>query len=385
MARLLIIALSALALAGCSEAKQSFTLKPCENENLTINQTINCISAAVSKEIDKKKNPATFLTVVDNRVMQGDPKLIIFCHTAMHKSGRDFVFKNKLTLADLERYTPRSDNSNCPAGFTHGMISAIGINRSNAAELLKTCARQKTRSEQYSCAHGVGHSFNRFYENDVAKTAKACLALESKTAQSWCAQGMYHDYFIATSGGLYSRSEIKKEKETLRVCQDGPRDFLSECYFRLFQAENRPEVRDSRILKSLCPRDREDCIRGAATSTVRDNNIVNVCSELREKDALACLSGSGLIIPDYSVSSQPDSQALIYRRSTLNPLIDQCLGLRGSKLKESCVYWIAFRSTRSISVDIRPADALDICDRLDRSLYRSCERGILDSTKPVNQ
>ena len=119
----------------------------------------------------------------------------------MHVVGRMYARRHHVTLANLQRNLPRSNDPGCSAGFGMGLVMALGgeIGRLGPDGALKICERAPTRFRSYTCIHSLGHAYMRLYHSQLGFALKACRTLPA-TAAPDCAQGAYHDYWFSAVG-----------------------------------------------------------------------------------------------------------------------------------------------------------------------------------------
>ena len=139
-------------------------------------------------------------TIADMAWSQGG-FLLENCHGVMHTVGRRYARRAGVTLANLMNYLPQSNDPGCPAGFAHGLVTAVGpdIDASDPRRAAAVCGDAGTRYQRYSCTHGMGHAFMRIYADELRPALGLCRALGPQAAPD-CAQGAYHDYWFAAIG-----------------------------------------------------------------------------------------------------------------------------------------------------------------------------------------
>jgi len=125
----------------------------------------NCYVRLLRNDIEASGNAAREVPRIDRRVAAIGGPAEAGCHVLMHQVGREFARDHHVTLGDLQRYVPRSNNPNCSAGFGMGLVMYLGpqIIRSGGASAVRTCAGLPTRYRQYTCVHGLGHALLRAY------------------------------------------------------------------------------------------------------------------------------------------------------------------------------------------------------------------------------
>ena len=95
--------------------------------------------------IEKTQDPANELPRIDRRVRQAGGYVQSNCHMMMHVVGRMYARRHHVTLANLQRNLPRSNDPGCSAGFGMGLVMALGdeigrLGTGRRAEDLRACA-----------------------------------------------------------------------------------------------------------------------------------------------------------------------------------------------------------------------------------------------------
>lgn len=385
---LLLITLAlTVAITGCSEEKSSNAqmsegLKAClaTGEGTANLDGLNCMAAAIEKPIRAGENPRLVIPRVEPVVTASSPQLQGLCHVAMHKVGRDFARENEVTLTNLRNYLPSSNSLNCGAGFTHGMISVLGIRPDNSQELLAVCAREPTRARQTACAHGIGHGLRRTMSNekDISKAVAGCAALGTKGASD-CSQGVFHDFYMSIQG----QDETSKP---LNANQNGtlcPRQkqFQAECWYNAFPGGNflmpsgkRPQTIVETIklaCKPLSGQYRIECVKGMATASIDFTTIPKTCRQFKGNESIACVSGSYLIgsVDDKKKWNEED---INIRSGQRRDIINQCLNMPSGKAAKACVYWMAYNSLRSFAGPITSKQARLVCTDVKGQFKKLC-------------
>ncbi|MGZ4300359.1 MAG: hypothetical protein ACXVR9_03730 [Gaiellaceae bacterium] len=274
----------------------------------------NCYVRLLRNDIEASGNPAREVPRIDRRVAAVGGPAEAGCHVLMHQVGREFARDHHVTLGNLQRFVPRSNNPNCSAGFGMGLVMYLGpqIIRSGGASAVRTCAGLPTRYRQYTCVHGLGHALLRAYHGDLGQAVRACRALQREYAPD-CAQGVFHDYWISLRGA--DGTTAPKRMISPRKLCDGRLTYIRPCWYRYFLEQPLAlPVRDAADLRRDCRRlkglERSGCISAAAL-TISSNPFdqMHVCERLGAADASACLRG----VPDQALAGRAPAQLRLIR------------------------------------------------------------------------
>lgn len=353
-----------------------------------------CLSTAVTDEIKKnsgKKSITAILESADAEASASGSETAAVCHIAMHKTGREFALREKVTLANLEQYVPKSNSPDCPAGFTHGILSIITADVTDNKKMLAICSRQKTQAQQFACNHGIGHSFRRtfFRDETLGEVLNGCRTL-GEAAQGDCAAGAYHDYMLAVKG-YDDTYKPKNATKISKFCLSQPADFQKQCWFRLFIILGAPvDVTTPQDMLYVCGslkgKQRSGCFAGLGAKVIGVNDLVNWCNSFKnQRDARSCISGGDLIAPDFLVEAAKNKKLSIevYRRRTYIPLIAECSSMASERNRKECGYWLAYRSMREIPEAVPYKKAKIICSGAERIVADSCRSGIKEALSRV--
>ena len=294
----------------------------------------NCYVTRLLTGVEKSNDPAHELPRIDRKVRAGGGYLQSSCHMMMHVVGRMYARKHHVTLANLQRYLPRSNDPGCSAGFGMGMVMTLGaqIGRLGPDGAVQLCLRAPTRFRSYTCIHTLGHAYMRLYHENLKYGIRACRALPAKQAPD-CAQGAYHDYWL----GIAGRDSAKRQRHavtTARVlCRRAISSFVRPCWYRYFlelppkkSPENAAGIRG--LCAGLAGAQRGGCIAAASLVTSPDPfSQLRVCARLRAEDSVNCL---------YGLNVQNLAQAPGARRVKL---IDGCSKL-GANARTGCYEWL---------------------------------------------
>jgi hypothetical protein len=293
----------------------------------------NCYVTRLYADVQKSGDPAHELPRIDRKVRAGGGYLESNCHMMMHVVGRMYARRHHVTLANLQRYLPRSNDPGCSAGFGMGMVMTLSgdIGRLGPDGAVKLCLREPTRFRSYTCIHTLGHAYMRLFHGKLVFAIKACRALPAADAPD-CAQGAYHDYWLGIAG-RDSASRVRNTTTSPRVlCGRAIRAFVRPCWFRYFLERPPREAPESagdvrRLCRGLAGLQREGCIGSAALITSADPFMqMRICARLRG-DAASCVYG--LNVQNLATATGP-------RRVRL---IEACISLPAGA-QNRCYQWL---------------------------------------------
>jgi hypothetical protein len=286
--------------------------------------------------IDEAGDPATELPRIDTQVHNAGGFLEAACHPLMHTVGRTWAREHHVTFANLMRYTPRSNDPGCSAGFGMGLVMYLGPQLVlHPREVLATCAQLPTRFRRYTCIHGSGHALMRGFHSQLRDAVKACRTLGPRNAPD-CAQGAFHDYWIALSGADGTTPLVGADDSAQSVCAGY--EFARPCWFRFFW-ERRSDERfyeASDILHAcngLAGIQRAGCVSGASLAMARTREPVDharTCGGLTGSDTIDCLRG--VAVPE--VANEPFERMRLIRTCASLPRTtrSRCFGWFGRTL-----------------------------------------------------
>jgi hypothetical protein len=353
--------LAALALTTQAGAARKPWLWQCTQIHNAESQ-YHCYVRLLLLDVEASHDPARELPRIDRRVSAVGGPVEASCHVLMHQVGREYAQAHHLTLSDLQRYVPRSNNPNCSAGFGMGLVMYLGpqILRSGGKAAAEACARLPTRYRVYTCVHGLGHALLRAYHGDLGQAVRGCRALRSSFAPD-CAQGVFHDYWISLRG---ADGTVRPHGAlSPRTLCDGRLTYIRPCWYRYFleQPIELP-IRDARDLRRACRGlrglERFGCISGAAL-TISSNPFdqMRVCARLEGVDASACVRG----VPDQALAGEPARQVRLIRA---------CRRL-GSGVRADCYAWLG----RTLAVVTNGTFRDRGCMKLGSVARRDCVEG----------
>jgi hypothetical protein len=251
--------------------------------------------------IEKSGDPARELPRIDGEVHDTGGFLESACHSLMHAVGRSYAQRHDVTFANLMRYTPRSNDPGCSAGFGMGLAMYLGPQLVlEPRQILETCSRLPTRFREYTCVHGSGHALMRGFHSQLRDAVKACRTLGPRNAPD-CSQGAFHDYWIALGGADDTTRPAEVITSARELCAEY--EFVRPCWYR-FLWERRSEKRVSKAddIERLC-RDveglqRSGCVSAASLLMSRELAPVDharTCGALAGTDTIECLRG--VVVP----------------------------------------------------------------------------------------
>lgn len=294
----------------------------------------NCYVARLFADIEKSGDPAHELPRIDVKVRAGGGYLESACHMMMHQVGRMYARRHHITLANLQRYLPRSNDPGCSAGFGMGMVLTLGnqIGQLGPDGAIKLCMKAPTRYRSYTCVHTLGHAYMRLYHDQLPFGLRACRALPASQAPD-CAQGAYHDYWLSIAGRDATTKQHHGITSARILCGRAIKPFVRPCWYRYFlelPPKNLPT--NAAGVRALCvglvARQRAGCIGAASLITSADPFIqIRICARLRRADTISCL---------YGLNVQNVAEA---RGSKRVRLIERCAGLRRSA-QGACYEWL---------------------------------------------
>jgi len=294
----------------------------------------DCYVTRLLADVEKSRDPANELPRIDAKVRAGGGFLQSSCHMMMHEVGRKYARRHQVTLANLQRYLPRSNDPGCSAGFGMGMVLTLGreVGRLGPGGAIKLCMRAPTRFRSYTCVHTLGHAYMRLYHEQLAFAVRACRALPVSQAPD-CAQGAYHDYWLSLSGRDATKRQRNAVTSARVLCATAIAPFVRPCWFRYFleRTPKHPPANAAGV-RALCTglqgRQRAGCVGAAALITSADPFIqIGICARLRGADTISCLYGMNV----QNVASARGSQRV--------RLIQQCADLRRAA-QGACYEWL---------------------------------------------
>ena len=340
---------------------------PEECRRLSDDEARACYARAFRAMVEADEDPGPVVETITDMAWSQGGFLLENCHGVMHSVGRNYAREGGLTLATLMRYLPKSNDPGCPAGFAHGLVTAVApdIDASRPRQAAAVCADAGTRYRRYSCTHGFGHAFMRLYADQLRPALGLCRKLGPGAAPD-CAQGAYHDYWFAVIGADDATRPEHPVTDPRRLCAAQPESFVRPCWYRAF-VDNRPDVtvESHDDLDALCigldGLQREACITAASVIGPPDPVAqLQICAGLAQpSDAASCVRGTKV------------QNLLGYPTSAHVDLISRCPVFVGAP-RAACFRWLG--KTLAVLTDGRFARVG--CPRLDSaSARRLCRAG----------
>jgi hypothetical protein len=340
---------------------------PEQCRRLTDDAARACYARAFRAMVKPDEDPGPVVETIADMAWSQGGFLLENCHGVMHSVGRHYARDAGVTLATLMRYLPKSNDPGCPAGFAHGLVTAIApdIERAEPRQAAAVCSDAGTRYRRYSCTHGFGHAFMRIYAEQLRPALGLCRALGPGAAAD-CAQGAYHDYWFAVAGADGAPKPDRVVTDPRRLCGAQPEPFVRPCWYRAF-VDNRPDipVESPDDLDALCDGlaglQREACMTAASVIGPPDPaEQLLICAGLAEpSDAAACVRGVKV------------QNLLGYPMSAHVDLISRCAVFTGTP-RAACFRWLG----KTLAVLTDGGFARAGCPRLDRArARRQCREG----------
>lgn len=259
-----------------------------------------CFGDALSARVVPARDPTSELRRVDVAMRRLGSYPASNCHVIMHTVGRRYARAHAVSLERLMDHLPRTNDPGCAAGFAHGIITAIAptIMREGPRAAEAACAQSATRYQRYSCVHGMGHAYMRFYDEALAPALRLCRTLGEDAAPD-CAQGAYHDYWLAVAGQDGAKRPQSATTDVRALCHSQPADFVLPCWYRAF-VDTRPagyQTETAQDLERICRAtsgvQRRGCITAASVIGSPDPlRQLRVCRGLARADMLPCIHGT---------------------------------------------------------------------------------------------
>ena len=381
MSRRAVLALAVAIVATASTAAALLVLGGDESEGVRVARVVDpeqcrrlsddearaCYARAFRGMVRAVVDPGPVVETIADMAWSQGGFLLENCHGVMHSVGRHYAREAGVTPATLMRYLPQSNDPGCPAGFAHGLVTAVApdINPSRPRAAAAVCADAGTRYRRYSCIHGFGHAFMRIYDDQLQPALGLCRELGPGAAAD-CAQGAYHDYWFAVIGADDATRPDRVVTDPRRLCGAQPEAFVRPCWYRAF-VDNRPdiEVESASDVDVLCDGlaglQREACITAASVIGPPDPVAqLQICAGLPDpSDASSCVRGTKV------------QNLLGYPLSAYVDLISRCPVFIGTA-RAACFRWLG--KTLAVLTDGRFARAG--CPQLEPArARRQCRAG----------
>ncbi len=340
---------------------------PSECRRLSDDSARACYARAFRAMVGTDSEPGPVVEAIADMAWSQGGFLLENCHGVMHTVGRGYAREAGVTVATLMRYLPKSNDAGCPAGFAHGLVTAVApdIDPRRPRAAAAVCAEAGSRYRRYSCIHGFGHAFMRIYDDQLRPALGLCRSLGQGAAPD-CAQGAYHDYWFAVIGADDAERPERVVTDPRRLCGAQPEEFVRPCWYRAF-VDNRPDigVDSAEDLDALCDGlmglQREACITAASVIGPPDPVAqLQICAGLTSSsDAASCVRGTKV------------QNLLGYPTSAYVDLISRCPVFIG-KARAACFRWLG----KTLAVVTNGEFARVGCPRLEPAgARRQCRAG----------
>lgn len=258
----------------------------------------SCLATQLLDLVESGNDPANELPRIDAYVHSTNGWLAGNCHILMHTVGRLYARHAHVTLENLMRYLPNTNDPGCSAGFAHGMLIALGpqIQKLGPHGAAAECAKAGTRYERYSCVHGLGHAYARIYLDFPLPSLNSCRSLGPGDAAD-CADGVFHDYWIAVAGLDDAKKAPGATTSPRVLCGRYGGGFARACWYRAWLEHPPPKpVTSSRGIVALCSGLHGVQLKGCVTggSVIRSDNPtvqMSTCAAVPASLAIACVRG----------------------------------------------------------------------------------------------
>jgi hypothetical protein len=372
-ASLLALPATALGSGGLGDAQfgngkyplESRTFSRCARFAATVPFYRSCLIDQATLLVEHTNDPANELPRIDAYVHSVGGWLQGNCHVMMHTVGRLYGAKKKVTLANLLKYLPKTNDPGCSAGFAHGLLIALGpqIQKLGPKGAAADCHRAPTRYQRYSCIHGLGHAYARQFDDFIDPALASCSKLGPDDALD-CSQGVFHDYWISVAGLDGTRRAAGTITSPREFCAAQPARYVRVCWYRALL--ERPPARTPATaanLLALCQGlsglQLSGCLTGA--SLIRSDDPLEqlrTCADLNGSEGAACLHG--LRVQTYALAPA----------STKLGLIRACAAVR--TFQRACYEWLG----KTLNVITNGTFERRGCSRLHYAAARaSCVRG----------
>ncbi len=277
-----------------------------------------CLIKQLVSLVAESRDSANELPRIDAYVARSGGYLQANCHLLMHSVGREYGRRAHVTLVRLRDYLPRTNNANCSAGFSHGLLTYLApqLGALRPKQAAAQCYRAGTRYQRYSCIHGFGHAYMRLYSEQLPYALHFCRLLGPGNAPD-CAAGAFHDYWIAVAG-LDDTHQAGDQVTSPRIlCARSSGGFVRGCWYRALLEHPPPRpVHTASDVRAVCQGleglQRSGCITAAAVISADDPFAqMTLCAAFHARDAVDCVRG--VRAPDLGQSPIAQQVKLIRR------------------------------------------------------------------------
>jgi len=320
-----------------------------------------CLENHFLQLIEQSHDSADELPKIDAYVGSVGGWLQLNCHLIMHNVGRRFAVAEHVTLENLLDYLPKSNNPDCSAGFSHGLLIALGpqIMKMGPHAAAAECAKADTRYERYSCVHGLGHAYARIYLDYPMPALAACKLLGPEDAVD-CAQGVFHDYWIAVAGLDAAHAHPGMTTSPRKLCGQYGGNYARACWYRALLEHPPTFPVDSakaelRACAGLHDLQQKACITGA--SLIRSNDPfvqMSTCAHLPAVFQVAC--ARGVQVPQVALASNGERLSLA-----------AACGADARQARYGCYWWLG----KALNVVTNGKAVRAVCPHLGTAFARS--------------
>ena len=334
-----------------------------------------CYTQEFTARVDKAEDPVAKVEEITAESRAEGGFLLSNCHGIMHAVGRSYAGTHDVTLESLMEHLPGSNDPGCPAGFAHGVVTAVApqLDLADPRGSASACEEAETRYQRYSCIHGFGHAFMRVHGDELEPALELCRAFGAEAPD--CAQGAFHDYWFAVAGLDDAEPPAETETDQARLCSEQPDEFVRPCWYRAF-VDRRPEgvvIESWSEIDSLCAGlsglQREACITAASVIGPADPRVqIPLCRGFQGREAVACIRG----VKAQNLLGQPPEILL--------DTIQRCDLFAVSATRNACYRWLG----KTLSVLTDGAFAREGCRKLGGAMARrACTAGARSVDEPL--
>jgi hypothetical protein len=372
---LLLVVLATTSGCGDGAAKPSAEREREDCTALSDDAARECYAREFTARVAEADDPLAEVEAITRESRAEGGFLLSNCHGIMHTVGRSHARTQDVTLGSLMNHLPQSNDPGCPAGFAHGVVTAIApqLDLSDPRASAAVCSQAETRYQRYSCVHGFGHAFMRAHGDELEPALELCRALGSEAPD--CAQGAFHDYWFAVAGLDDTERPAEAETDPALLCADQPAEFVRPCWYRAF-VDRRPEgavIETPNDIDRLCTAlrgvQREACLTAASVIGPADPRAqIPLCTGFRGREAVACVRG----VKAQNLLGQP--------REILLETIELCELFGAPATRAACYRWLG----KTLAVVTDGAFVAGGCPKLRGAAARAaCAAGARSVDEPL--
>ena len=375
LALVLVLVVAASAACGGGSERPPAEAEARDCSELADDAARDCYRDEFEARVAEAEDPLAEVEEITEESRAEGGFLLSNCHGIMHSVGRAYVAANDVTPASLMDHLPRSNDPGCPAGFAHGVVTAVApkLDLSDPRGSAAVCGEAETRYQRYSCVHGFGHAFMRVNDDELEPALELCRALGPPAPD--CAQGAFHDYWFAVSGLDDAERPANPETDPATLCADQPDEFVRPCWYRAF-VDRRPEgvaIESWADIDGLCTGlegvQREACITAGSVIGPADPRVqIPLCRGFQGREAVACVRG----VKAQNLLGQPPEVLL--------ETIERCGLFAEESTARACYRWLG----KTLAVVTDGAFAEEGCPSLgDPATRRACAAGARSLDEPL--